>query len=128
MSNSNLTKSNIRLSSFLTVFFYIPQKKNIDMVNIIQFLQRYEISFKRFNNKNCDKFLHFVQNNANYIAESKNPILTENFEVINRFLSSKLIVVAFFYRNQFLNKLRYKKDFILQPFENIWTQFNKILF
>ena len=133
MSHSFLMEEKKNRLSFLTIFFYIPQKKNTDMEKILQFLQQYDISFKSFNKNMSRPLFRSIQKNANYMGQSKKPILLEHFEIINHFLSSKLTVVAFFYQNQFWNKKRSSTILTLHtassnPADTIWIKSINFLF
>ena len=129
MSNLKLNTNNLKAASSLTIFFYMPPKRNTNMQTVIQFVQQSGLIFKRFNNREWNNFFGSIPNNVNYIAQSKTPVVAKNFEVINRFLSSKSIVVAFFYQNQFLNMTRsYNQLVSMHPSKNVWTQCNKISF
>ena len=99
MVNSNLIEKKIKESSFLTIFFYVPDTKQLG--DVIPFLQKYEMSFKRSIRNNGDPLFDYFQKNTNYIAQSKKSISPTNLEIIQRFLCSKLIVVTFFYQNKF---------------------------
>jgi hypothetical protein len=101
MSNSD--------ASFLTVFFYLPQNQRENVENLIQFLQKHHMNFGRIQNETYWGPLHQVVKNANFVAQSYQPLSKVEFEFLSQFFVSKVILVAFFYKNQIWNVSRLQK-------------------
>ena len=103
MVNRNLIEQKIKdmskTSDSLVVFFYVSDTKQLE--NIIPLLQKHEMSVKRCIKNNSHPLFDYFQKNTNYVAQSKKAISPTNFEILQRFLCSKLIGVTFFYQNKF---------------------------
>ena len=89
---------------FLIIFFYLTNSKRDNLELIIGFLQKYNIRFIKFENKKGSKMMQFLGMNVNYVAycpaqEGAEPISPAQFKDISQYLSSKVLVVAFFHTN-----------------------------
>ncbi len=101
------------LAFFLTLIFYLPQAKRENIESVIQFFQRHNFNFERLKNK---KGIFSALNNGNFIAHSRHMISWTDFEHVNDFLSTNIIVVALFYQNKIWTLSRLQKLKSANPF------------
>ena len=96
---------------FLMIFFYLTNSKRDDLELIIAFLQKYNIQFIKLENKKESQIIRFLGTNVNYVAYCLESISPVQFKDIAQYLSSKVLVVAFFHTNSICQLSRINASF-----------------
>lgn len=96
---------------FFMIFFCLTNSKRDNLEVIIAFLQKYNIQFKKFESRKENQIIQFVGYNVNYAAYCFEPISPTQFKEISQYLSSKVLIVAFFHTNEIYDLLRINATF-----------------
>jgi hypothetical protein len=96
-------------ASFLTVFFYLPNRNPEKMDTLLQIFQQYSIRVEKIQNKKSLLELDNVIKIANFVGTSDQNISKSDFEYLSQFLIANVIVVAFFYQKRIWNVSRLQK-------------------
>jgi hypothetical protein len=83
----------------LTIYFYLTRVKREEIGPLIQFLQKFNLSFRRIKNEKQTLASNFLRQNSNFMAQSAKPITLEEFKIISEFLNKQTIVVGYEYQN-----------------------------
>jgi hypothetical protein len=127
MQNTNQALNEITTSS-LRVFLFVTHLQQEQLQEIIQFLHRHKLIFHRIKNEKQRNAYNYLRKNANYIAESIEPITSEQFVIIGNFLCSKTLVIGFFYKNQIWNSSRVQNAFSKGNFNTVSNLLTRINF
>ena len=95
--------------SFLKIFFYLTQTQRKKIEYLFHFLQKYKLKLGFLTKEKRFHLSHYFQGNANFIAQSIQPISQSDFATISFFLSSQVIIVSFFYQDQIWTVSRFLK-------------------
>jgi hypothetical protein len=86
--------------AFLIMFFYLTDAEYNGLEHITEFLQKHKMVLRRLRKEKYSTVLNTFHKNANFVAKSCKPVSQAEFEVVNQFFVSNVIVVTFFYHNQ----------------------------
>ena|ERR1700744_4864992 len=87
-------------ASPLRIFLFLTRFQQEHLQEVIQFLAKHKLLFRRNKNEKQINASGFLCKNANYIAESIEPITPDQFLIISDFLYSKTLVIGILYKNQ----------------------------
>ena len=106
-SQKDLNDSGKVLSSkgfFLTIFFYLPNRKGENIEMLFHVFQQYNIRVEKVQKKKS--FIPLLINplnniieSATFVATSSHVISKREFEYLSHFVMANVIVLAFFYQN-----------------------------
>lgn len=99
----------------LTIFFYLTHVKREEIGPLIQFLQKFNLNFRRITNEKQILASNYIRQNSNFMAQSSKPITYEQFQMISKFLDTQTIVVGYEYKNAIWNASRTKMNSITHP-------------
>lgn len=111
----NINQIQTQTNSELTIFFYLTRVKREEIGPLIQFLQKFNLNFRRIKNEKQTDASNFLRQNSNFMAQSSKPITFEEFRRISQFLNAQTIVVGFEYGNTIWNVSRTKMQFLTHP-------------
>ncbi len=123
---SNEVKTEVK--SDLTIFFYLTHVKREEIGPLIQFLQKFNLNFRRITNEKQILASNYIRQNSNFMAQSSKPISFEQFQMITKFLDTKTIVVGYEYKNAIWNASRTTRNSMTHPSYATWNIFKSIAF
>ena len=134
LSKSSLKKKLLQNNSTVTIFFYLTNSARDEVDNLKHVFQQYNIHLERFKETTTDDFYK----NANFVAWTNHPLSLQDITSISQILVSKVLLIAFFYKQQVCTFSRIKtiqKSLILSesistkaPFNSCWLSFSNFLF
>lgn len=123
-----MKKIQIQTNKNLTIYFYLTHVKREEIGTLIQFLQKFNLSFHRIKNEKQKQASNFLRKNSNFLAQSSKPITVDEFRMISQFINTQAIAVGFEYENIIWDVSRTKMQFLTNPTDTTWGLFNRILF